>query len=121
MGREKELSIDERLMGKLEDQDMGTHICCIYRNRGEQLSALSSFMSLGIEKNEKCLYVVDDRTKGKVVEAFESLGFDVESFVESSQFEFMTKSESYLKDGYFDLDEMINLFEETKEQALEKV
>jgi len=72
MGNEKELGeglrIDENLKSRLEDQDLGTHICCIYRNKEEQLSALSSFMSLGIERNEKCLYIFDDRTKEEVVE-----------------------------------------------------
>ena len=116
----EKLEINENLKSRLKDQDLGTHICCIYRNKEEQLSALSSFMSLGIERNEKCLYVVDDRTKEEVIEAFESLGFDVEDFVESGQFEFMTKSESYLKDGYFDPDEMINLLEEVKDEALEE-
>ena len=117
---EEGLRINESLRSRLEEQELGTHLCCIYRDKEEQLSALSSFMSLGIEKNEKCLYVVDDRTKTEVIEAFEELGFEVEKFVESGQFEFMTKSESYLKDGYFDPDEMIELIDEAQKQALDE-
>ncbi len=115
---EEELRINESLEAKLEDQELGTHMCCIYRDKEEQLSALSSFMSLGIERNEKCLYIVDDRTKTEVIEAFEKLDFDVEKFIKSNQFEFLTKSETYLKDGYFDPDEMIELLDKAQEQAL---
>ncbi|MGM0510872.1 MAG: MEDS domain-containing protein, partial [Thermoplasmatota archaeon] len=117
---EEELKINENLRSKLEDQELGTHMCCIYRNKEEQLSALSSFVSLGIEKNEKCLYIVDDRTKEEVIETFKRTGLDVEKFIETNQFEFMTKSDSYLKDGYFDPDEMIELIKEAQKQALEE-
>ncbi len=117
---EENLSINESLRSELKDQDLGTHLCCIYRDEEEQLSALSPFIFLGIKRNEKCLYVVDDRTKKEVIEGFKDLGFDVESFIESGQFEFMTKSESYLKDGYFDPGKMIDLLEECKEKALEE-
>ncbi|MEF8874283.1 MAG: MEDS domain-containing protein [Candidatus Thermoplasmatota archaeon] len=117
---EEKLRVNESLESELEEQELGTHMCCIYRDKEEQLSALSSFMSLGIERNEKCLYVVDDRTKKEVIEAFEELGFDVEKFVGSGQFEFITKSESYLKDGYFDPDEMIELIDKAQKKALDE-
>lgn len=43
----------------------------------------------------------------------------MEEFIESGQFEFLTKSESYLKDGYFDPDKMINLLKNAQDEALD--
>ncbi len=76
-------------------------------------------MSIGIERNEKCLYAFDDRTKEEVLDGFKSRGFDVDKFIESGQFEFLTKNESYLKNGRFDPDKMISLLNDAKEDALE--
>ncbi len=116
--------VKTKLRKKLEEefrkQSLGTHMCCLYRNKEEQLSALSSFMSLGTERNEKCLYIVDDRTKEEVIKAFKSLNFEVEKFLKSGQFEFMTKSESYLRNGYFDPDKMIDLLNESQNRALKE-
>ncbi|KXA99209.1 hypothetical protein AKJ40_03705, partial [candidate division MSBL1 archaeon SCGC-AAA259M10] len=105
---------------ELAELELGRHLCCIYRDVEEQLSAMSLFMSLGVDRNEKCLYVVDDRTKEEVVDYFKGRGFDVEEFVESGRFEFRTKSESYLRNGYFDPDRMIDLLEDARDEALEE-
>lgn len=95
-------------------------MCCIYRNKEEQMSALSSFMSVGVKRGEKCLYIVDDRTKKEVIRTFKKLNFEVEKFIDDGQFEFMTKTESYVKDGRFDPDKMIDLLDKRKKDALKK-
>ena len=108
------------LKRELEEQELGTHMCCIYRDKEEQLSALTSFMSLGIDRNEKCLYVVDERTKEEVIEFFKDRDFDVEEFIEKGQFEFLTKNESYLRNGYFEPDRMIGLLEDYLKKVLKE-
>ncbi len=114
------MEVSEELRKEFEKQDLGSHMCNIYRNKEEQLSILSLFMSLGIKKNEKCLYIVDDRTKEEIVDAFKREGFNVEEWRKSDQFVFMTKSESYLKNGYFDPHKMIRLLENAQNEALEE-
>ncbi|MFW6117824.1 MAG: MEDS domain-containing protein, partial [Thermoproteota archaeon] len=96
------------------------HMCFIYRNKEEQLSVLSSFMSVGTEKNEKCLYIVDERTKKEVTRAFQRQDFDVEKTITSGQFKFLTKSSSYLKNGYFDPERMIDLLAESEDKSSEE-
>ncbi|MFW6040224.1 MAG: MEDS domain-containing protein [Thermoplasmatota archaeon] len=108
----------EELKNKLEKQDLGTHMCCIYRNKEEQLSILAYFISLGLDKWEKCIYIVDDRTKQEVISALKKIDIDIDKYVNKGQLEFLTKKESYLKGDYFDPDEMIELLKKAEEQAL---
>ncbi len=119
-GRVKDMDHETSLEEKFRNQPLGTHLCCIYRSKDEQMTALSSFMKIGVERNEKCLYIVDDRTKQEVIDAFKDQDFDLEEVMKTNQFEFMTKSETYLKDGFFDPDKMIGLLEDAMEKALKE-
>lgn len=109
---------EERLEKDIRKLDLGEHLCCIYRDKEEQLSVLAKFMVFGLENNEKCVYIVDDRTKEEVVEAFEGDGIPVHDYVDSGQFVFLTKRDAYLQDGYFDPDEMIYLLGQLEENAI---
>lgn len=104
----------------LRNLGLGNHLCCIYRDKDEQSSLLTKFMKIGLERNEKCLYIFDDRTKEEIMDKFRESEINLEEHLSSRQFEFLTKRESYLKDGYFEPDKMLNLLTEAKEKALKE-
>lgn len=108
------------LESELRNLHLGTHLCCIYKNKDEQFSLLTKFMKIGLERNEKCLYVFDNRTKEEIIGEFKESDINLKEHLSSGQFEFVTKRESYLKDGYFEPDKMFNLLTEMKETALKE-
>ncbi|MFW5898432.1 MAG: MEDS domain-containing protein, partial [Candidatus Saliniplasma sp.] len=112
--------MDEKLKRKLEEQVLGSHMCCIYRNKNEQLSLASNYILMGLKRGERCVYIVDDRTKEEVIEALRGLEVEIERYIDSRQLVFLTKKNSYLKDGYFDPDEMIELLRKNEESALKE-
>lgn len=93
------------------------HLCNIYRDRKEQFFLIADFMLEGLQKREKCVYIVDENTKSGVLDAFKEMGDRVADPIFDSMI-FMTKEDSYLKDGHFDPDRMIQLLRETQEKAI---
>ena len=103
-----------------ESLNLGSHVCCIYGNKEEKLSMLVEFMEIGLERNEKCLYVFDECSKEKLVERFKERGLEIDRLMDSGKFEFLTKRETYLKDGYFSPDKMFELLQDEQEKALDQ-
>ncbi len=77
-------------------------------------------MIIGLENNEKCFYIVDERTKNEIIDAFKKANIDIEKYIKSKQFVFLTKRQAYLKNGYFDPDGMIKLLRKTERLALKE-
>jgi hypothetical protein len=102
----------------LEKINLGDHVCSIYKNKEQQFSSLIPFFKIGLESNQKCIYIVDENSKEEIFEEFEKRGIEINKFTQSNQFVLLTKRETYLKDGSFDPDKMINLLKETEKNAL---
>jgi len=95
----------EKAIGKIDVHD---HMCLIYETQEEQFSAVIPFVRIGLERGEKCLYVVDDNTATMVINGMKAADIDVESAVETGRLAIVSKQESYLRQGFFDPDWMIN-------------
>ena len=92
------------------------HLCSIYRDRKEQFSLAADFMLDGLKKRYRCIYIVDENTKDGVLSALrEKEGRDDGSMLDNLMF--LTKEDSYLKDGSFDPDRMIKSVKEMQESA----
>ena len=107
----------EELKRKIEELKLGEHLCCIYKNKKEQLSIIP-FILAGLKNNEKCIYILNDNTREEIVQAFKELNIKIEEYINSKQLEFLTKEDTYLKDGYFDPDRMIELLKQSEEVAI---
>lgn len=102
-------------MGRLGVHD---HLCLIYETQEEQFSAVMPFMRMGLERGERCIYVVDDNTAATVLGGMEAAGVDVESAIESGRLAVVSSRDSYLKQGYFDPDWMIDFLEKATGDAI---
>lgn len=109
-----------RLRIELEQLELGAHLCCIYSNKEEQLATIIPYIAIGLEKQEKLVYIVDERSKEEIIQALEEAGIEIKNSIRSGQFLLLTKEDAYLKDGYFDPDKMINLLKQNQEQALKE-
>jgi hypothetical protein len=108
----------EKIKKEFERLPLGEHFCCIYKNKEEQLEVVIPYIVIGLESNEKCIYIVDENTKEEISAAFAKLGIDIAKYIRSGQFEFFTKEDAYLKEGYFDPDKMIQLLKEAEKKAI---
>ena len=96
----------------------GDHLCCIYRDRSEQMSIVVPYLIRGLQNNEKCLYILDESTMGDVFRAFGEAGVDLKAHVASGQCALLTKEETYLKGGSFEPDGMIATLKQAEADAI---
>jgi chemotaxis family two-component system sensor kinase Cph1 len=61
----------------MEALQPGDHTALFYRTRNEQLAAAIPYIRIGLERNERCLYIAGDTSPGYVIDAMESGGIDV--------------------------------------------
>jgi two-component system, chemotaxis family, sensor kinase Cph1 len=105
------------LESAIEKIGIHDHLCLIYETEEEQFSAVIPYMKIGLERGEKCLYVVDDNTAAMVIDKMKGAGMDVENAVESGKLTIASKQDAYLKQGYFDPDWMIGFLKRATDEA----
>ena len=94
------------------------HLCLIYETEEEWYSAAISFIAGGLQRNEKCVYVVDTHTADQICIFLRGKEVDVDAALNSGQLAILHETEAYTKDGVFDPDKMIALLIEETEKAL---
>jgi len=105
------------LVSAIEKIGIHDHLCLIYETEEEQFSAVIPYMKIGLERDEKCLYVVDDNTAAMVIDRMKGAGMDVENAVKSGKLTIASKQDAYLKQGYFDPDWMIGFLRRATDEA----
>ncbi|MFW9990843.1 MAG: MEDS domain-containing protein [Candidatus Odinarchaeota archaeon] len=102
----------------LDNLKPGDHLCCLYNTEEEHQRVLTSFILDGLKKGEKVFYIVDFHSIDRIKEYIKDEGFDPEPYISKGQLVFLTRDESYLKEGIFDPDRMISILESETEKAL---
>ncbi len=105
------------LIGAIEKIGVHDHLCLIYESREEQFSTVIPFMKIGLERGERCVYIVDDNTAEMVIDRMKGANIDVENALKSGQLTIANKQDAYLKQGYFDPDWMIDFLEKAANEA----
>lgn len=95
----------------------GDHLCLIYETTEEQLATVVPFMRLGLERRERCLYIFDENTEQTVLEALRAGGVAVEKALASGALSVVGKRETYVREGRFDPDLMIELLARSTAEA----
>jgi PAS domain S-box-containing protein len=93
------------------------HLCLIYETQESQFAAVFPYIALGLERGEKCLYVVDDNTASVVMNGMRAAGIAVEPAIDAGRLVIVSKQDSYLKQGYFDPDWMIHFLKQATDEA----
>jgi PAS domain S-box-containing protein len=86
----------------LESCGTHDHLCLIYDTPEEQLAAVIPFIRIGLERGEKCLYIVDENTADNILAALHADGLDVDTAIGSGALVVVTRRDAYLKNGDFD-------------------
>ncbi len=103
------------LIGNLKPHD---HLCLIYESREEWRETVVCFVSSGLERGEKCIYVVDANTAQEVKTILSEAGLAVERYEREGQLSIIHERDAYTREGYFDPDLMIAFLTAETEKAL---
>jgi predicted DNA binding protein/GAF domain-containing protein len=109
--------------GPVESMDghhCNDHFALVYESQQEQLQAIVPFLRQGIERGERCMYVVDELSEQTLLAALRDGGVDVDAALDSGQLSFHSVEETYLRNQTFDPDEMIDFYAEAVERATEE-
>lgn len=112
--------MSDQLQEQIRTMSLGDHTCLIYDSLDEQMDAIVPYIKFGLERNEACVYISDDRSVEEIKDAFNNHGVDIESALASGQMVFATKRDAYLKSGSFDPVMMIDYLKELMLEALAK-
>jgi archaellum biogenesis ATPase FlaH len=93
------------------------HLCSIYQGTVQQFSQLVPYIVDGLDHNKKCVYVPDDNTSDQVISELNKSGLNINKYLATGQFQFLSVSETYLKNGVFEPKKMLDLIVDTENKA----
>ena len=93
------------------------HFAHLYATQDEKFTAAIPFIRHGLNHNERVMYVIDEATEAEVRTALRDAGVDVVAALDSGALTFHTVQETYLRNGSFDVDEMIDFYADAVEEV----
>jgi len=108
---------EAKLLPMLEALKPHDHLCLIYESKAEWRAAAVPFISVGLKRGEKCLYIVDTSTADEIRTYLGEEGIDVASAEKSGQLAILNETDAYTREGFFDPDRMIALLIAETEKA----
>jgi hypothetical protein len=88
------------------------HVCAFFSSDDEEYRVLLPFIKDGFECGEKAVHVVNPDQRRGHLERLAAAGLDPSAAERSGQFELLLNTETYLRDGRFDQDQMLKVFEQ---------
>jgi hypothetical protein len=88
------------------------HVCAFFNSDDEEYRVLLPFIKDGFECGDKAVHVVNPGQHHNHLQRLAAAGIDAAAAQQSGQFELRTNTETYLRDGHFDQDRMLEFFEQ---------
>src|SRR5580698_9235622 len=88
------------------------HVCAFFNSDDEEYRVLLPFIKNGFECGDKAVHVVNPGQHRDHLQRLAAVGIDTAAAEATGQFELRTNSETYLRDGIFDPDRMLAVFEQ---------
>ncbi len=88
------------------------HVCAFFNSDEEEYRVLLPFIKDGFECGDKAVHVVNPEQREDHLQRLAAVGIDTTATEQSGQFELRTNTEAYLRDGRFDQDRMLEVFEQ---------
>jgi MEDS: MEthanogen/methylotroph, DcmR Sensory domain len=88
------------------------HVCAFFRSDDEEYRVLLPFMKDGFDCGHKAIHVVNPDQRADHLRRLAAAGIDTTATAERGQFELRSSAETYLRDGRFDQDRMLAVFEQ---------
>jgi MEDS: MEthanogen/methylotroph, DcmR Sensory domain len=88
------------------------HVCAFFKSDEEEYRVLLPFIKDGFQCGNKAVHVVNPGQQQDHLQRLVDAGIDTTAAQKRGQFEIQTNREAYLKDGRFDQDRMLGVFEQ---------
>jgi hypothetical protein len=88
------------------------HVCAFFNSDDEAYRVLLPFIKGGLECGDKVVIIINPSQSHAHLKRLTAAGIDSTPAEQSGQFELRTNTEAYLRDGCFDQDRMLELFEQ---------
>ena len=88
------------------------HVCAFFNSDDEEYRVLLPFIKDGFECGDKAVHVVNPGQHHNHLQRLAAAGIDAAAARQSGQFELRTNTETYLRDGRFDQERMLEFFEQ---------
>jgi hypothetical protein len=88
------------------------HVCAFFNSDDEKYRVLLPFVKDGFECGDKAVHIVNPAQHHDHLQRLATVGIDALAAQQSGQFELRTDTETYLRDGHFDQDRMLQAFEQ---------
>ncbi len=88
------------------------HICAFFNSDEEEYRVLLPFIKDGILSGDKAVHVVNPNQHDDHLQRLTAAGIDPLAAQQSGQLEIRTNTDTYIRDGRFDQDRMLEVFEQ---------
>src|SRR3984893_8026400 len=88
------------------------HVCAFFNSDEEEYRVVLPFIKDGFECGDKAVHVVNPEQREDHLQRLTAVGIDTSATEQSGQLELRTNTEAYLRDGRFDQDRMLEVFEQ---------
>lgn len=96
---------------------IGNHFALLYDNDDERCEILAKFLKIGLEDNEKIIYLVDNDDTTEIVEKMKKRGLDLSN---SNRVLLDTAEHGYCPSGTFSTEDMLEITKRFSDSALEE-
>ena len=88
------------------------HVCAFFNSDDEEYRTLLPFMKDGFDCGHKAIHIVNPEQRADHLHRLATAGIDTAAAAERGQFELRSNTETYIRDGRFDQDRMLAVFEQ---------
>src|SRR5580692_10510255 len=88
------------------------HVCAFFNSDEEEYRVLLPFIKDGFECGDKAVHFVSADQRRDHLQRLAAVGIDPTAAQQSGQLELRTDAETYLREGHFDQDRMLEVFEQ---------
>lgn len=106
------------ILHSLDRMAPGDHYCGIYRSDDDHRRIVIDFVRLGVQREERMIYLVNLQTAAQLKATLAAAGLDADGLVARGQLIILTAKDAYLKDGAFEPEKMIAMLRDETARAL---
>lgn len=87
------------------------HVCAFFNSEDEKYRVLLPFIKDGFDCGDKAVHVVNPDQRHDHLRRLADAGIDLTAAQQAGQLDLRTNTDAYLRDGHFDQDRMLGVFE----------
>jgi len=95
---------------RVEDLKPGSHLCFLYKEEREHELFFTSYIKLGLERNEKIIYFNHLHDKSIIISYLNKAGMDADGFIKKGQLVFLNFVETFFHGGECEPDAILQWF-----------